>query len=263
MTTLRWSLEDDLQNYDRLGITKIGLSRPKLAEYGDERSADLIRESQLTPSSLSWAGGFTGSNGFDHREAMEDALDAIETARIVGSPLLVVVTGGQGAFTPKHGRGLVADSLKRLGDRAGQLNIRLALQPMHRKFARKTSLVTALAEGMELLDQVDHPSVGMVLDLFALGDVPHFLPILPQVASRCALVTLSDAPAKPKHDYDRVPLGQGVLPIIPAIHALEHAGYWGTYEFQSLSERTWEMDYEQVIADAAAYFDQESVAKSG
>lgn len=257
MTTLRWSLEEDLRNYRDAGVTRIGLSRTKLADYSDEQAADLIRQSGLTPTSLSWAGGFTGSNGFDYQESLHDAIEAIETARFVGAPVVVFITGGQGAFTPRHGRGLVAESLKLLGEKAARSGIRLALQPMHRKFARKTSLVSDLAEGIELIEQVNHPAVGLVIDLFALGNLTNFMMLLPEAVKHCALVTLGDAPQHPSHEYDRLPLGEGVLPIIPAILALEKLGYRGSYEFQSLSDSTWGMDYRQVIDDASAYFDQE------
>lgn len=257
MTTLRWSLEEDLRNYRKSGITRIGLSRPKVAEFGDEQTAALLREHNLQPSSLSWAGGFTGSNGFDYRESVEDAREALRTAQILGSPVLVVVTGGQGAFTPRHVRGLVIDTLRQLGDRAATSGLRLALQPMHRRFARKTSLVATLADSIELLEQVNHPAVGLALDLFALGGGEGFVSQLPSVVRHCSLVTLSDAPLQPAGEYDRVPLGQGVLPIKSSILALEHWGYRGHYEFQSLSEQTWGRDYSEVLQEAVSWFDQE------
>lgn len=257
MTTLRWSLEEDLRNFRDAGITRIGLTRNKIADFGDEQAAALLRQSGLTPTSLSWAGGFTGCNGYNYREAFDDALEAIETARVVGSPLVVIYSGGQGVFTPKHGRGLVADSLKKLGDHAHRSGVRLALQPMHRKFARKTSLITELIEGIELIDHVRHPAVGLVVDLFSLGGSQEFLPLLPDAARLCSLVTLTDSPRDPTHEYDRLPLGRGDLPIVPTILALEESGYRGSYEYQSLSESTWGMDYRQVIEDSAEFFDRE------
>ncbi|MCA9095913.1 MAG: hypothetical protein KDA68_20680 [Planctomycetaceae bacterium] len=53
MTTLRWSLEEDLRNYRDAGITRIGLTRNKIADFGDEHAAALLRQSGLTPTSLS------------------------------------------------------------------------------------------------------------------------------------------------------------------------------------------------------------------
>lgn len=256
MTTLRWSLEEDLRFYAEAGICQIGLSRNKVSESGEEESARLLRESGLRPSSLSWAGGFTGSNGYSHRESLADALDVMETAQTLGSPLVVFVTGGQGQFTPRHGRGLVVESLKRLGDSAIRMGVGLALQPIHPKFAGKTSLVTDLSMGVELLERVNHPAVGLALDLFALGHDEGFFRSLPSAIPHCRLVTLSDSAAHPKDEYDRVPLGAGVLPIIEAVRMLECAGYSGAYEFQSLSDVTWKMSYKEVIKETVGYFDQ-------
>lgn len=256
MTTLRWSLEEDLQHYRRHGITRIGLSRAKVSEFGAEQSAAFIDAHEISPTSLSWGGGFTCSNGFEYRESIDDAIDALRTAKIIGAPVLNLVTGGQGRFTPKHVRNLVVHTLRKLGDRAASMGIQLALQPMHPRYARTTSLVTTLRETIDLLDLVKHPAVGMVVDLFALGGDVEFLSLLPGAVRYCSLVTLSDASPAPRSEYDRVMLGEGSLPLIPAIQLLEQSGYRGHYEMQSLSEQTWSMNYDQLLRNTVGYFDQ-------
>lgn len=261
MTTLRWSFEEDLRHYRSAEIARIGLSRMKISECGQRRAARLLRESGLSCSSLSWAGWFTGSNGFDYRESIDDATEAIETASEIGAPLVTLVTGGRGVFTPGHSHNLVVESLKNLGEKANRSGIRLAVQPMHKKFSRTTSLVSDIAEGLSLVKRVDHPNVGLVIDLFAMGPAESFFELLPEAVPFTFLVSLSDSPENPSDEYDRVPLGQGVLPVIPTILKLEQAGYSGEYEYQSLSEMTWKMDYEGVIRDTAAFFDQMIVSQ--
>jgi len=52
VTTYRWSLLDDVIAYSDAGYEAIGIWRPKLAEFGEERGIDLVRESGLSVSSV-------------------------------------------------------------------------------------------------------------------------------------------------------------------------------------------------------------------
>ena len=63
LSTLRWAFEEDVHAYAGRGFDGIGIYRPKLEDFGIERAVDLLAESELEVTSLSWAGGFTGSDG--------------------------------------------------------------------------------------------------------------------------------------------------------------------------------------------------------
>ena len=80
LTTLRWSLEDDIEHYQAAGVAAIGVWRPKLADLGNDKGAELLAEAELAVSSLQWAGGFTGSDGRSHQDSLSDARLAIQTA---------------------------------------------------------------------------------------------------------------------------------------------------------------------------------------
>ena len=73
MTTYRWSFEEDIHYYAKAGFDAVGVWRQKLSDYGEEKGIELIAESGLHVSSLHWAGGFTGSDGRAHQDAVDDA----------------------------------------------------------------------------------------------------------------------------------------------------------------------------------------------
>ena len=79
-TTYRWSFEEDVRQYAAAGYQAIGVWRQKLADFGEEKGIELLRESGLAVSSLLWAGGFTCSDGSTHRESVEDARESIRLA---------------------------------------------------------------------------------------------------------------------------------------------------------------------------------------
>ena len=130
MTTFRWTFEEDVQNYANAGIRAIGVWRQKLSDFGEEKGVELLRESGLKVSGLSWAGGFTGSDGRSHKESVEDAKDAIQLAASLAADCLVLYTGARGGHTHNHARRLIKSAFGELMPLADQANVTLAGVPM-------------------------------------------------------------------------------------------------------------------------------------
>ena len=76
-STYKWCFEQDVLRLASLGFEGIGVWRQKLSDYGHEKGSELLIERSMNVSSLQWAGGFTGNNGFSFEEAIEDARAAI------------------------------------------------------------------------------------------------------------------------------------------------------------------------------------------
>ncbi len=83
VNTLRWDLEQEVQAAAQRGIKGLGIWRPKLDDHGVDAAAELLFENGLSASSLSWAGGFTGSDGRSFDDAVEDALNAVRDAELL------------------------------------------------------------------------------------------------------------------------------------------------------------------------------------
>jgi sugar phosphate isomerase/epimerase len=249
MTTYHWSLLEDVIGYQAAGIRSIGVWRRKLCDFGEERGIELLRESRLAVSSLSSAGGFTGSDGQTFREAMDDALAAVRQAAEMRAGCLVVVTGSQAGHIFNHARRLLCDALRELGDAAGRLGLSIALQPMHRRPVERWSFLTTLGKTLELLALCDHPRVGMVFDFFHVWREPDLTARIPQIVPWIKLAALCDAVAPAGCDDDRCLPGRGDLPVVGLVEALESSGYRGAYEVQILSDRCWRSDYAALLAE--------------
>ena len=94
ITTFRWSLEEDVENYQQAGYRAIGVWRQKLSDGDEDRAIDLVAESGLVVSNLMWAGGFTGSDGRTLAESIDDAAEAIRLAAALQAGCLVIYPGG-------------------------------------------------------------------------------------------------------------------------------------------------------------------------
>ena len=240
MTTYRWSLEDDVHERRRAGIDCIGLWRPKLVECGEEKAIDLILESGLEVSSLSWAGGFTGSHGFTFNQAVQDGLEALELASRLGAECLVVVGGTTAGHITKHARRLVVDGLNELADAASEYDVKLALQPMHQQFEREWTFVTSLDDAIHIAEECANSHVGLSLNSFHMREESNLIPRLDAIVSLLHHVQICDGRHDQHSEFDRFLPGDGDIPLAEFVLALKDAGYHGAYEIDVWSDSLWQ-----------------------
>jgi sugar phosphate isomerase/epimerase len=249
VTTYRWSFEDDVVNYRNAGIPAIGVWRQKVTDFGDEKAIELLTESGLKVSSLLWAGGFTGSDGRSFRDSIADGAEAIRLAGALQAPSLVVYSGARNGHTQSHARRLFANGLIQLLPLAAEMNVTLVVEPMHENCAGECTYLMSLAETCELLSTVGSPLVKLVLDTYHFGHGNDVLRQIRQVAHHIGLVHLADAAGPPENEQDRLPLGEGVLPLADIVATLSECGYQGYYDVELFGESIEGLDYHKLIAD--------------
>lgn len=247
MTTYRWSFLEDVTGYQALGVQSLGLWRPKLSDFGEERGIELLRESGLAVSSVWTAGGFTGSDGQTFREAVDDALEALRLAAEVRAGCLVVVSGARASHTLSHARRLVRDALLELGDAAARSGLSVAVQPLRQRPHDRCSFLPSLDAALELLEWCDHPQVGLVFDFLHLWQEPDLCRRVPDVLRWIKIAALCDARLPARSDDDRCFPGEGRLPLGEMVAALETAGYRGLYDVQLLGRRCWDHDCSELV----------------
>jgi sugar phosphate isomerase/epimerase len=232
LTTFRWTFEEDVQRFAEAGFQGIGVWRPKLIECGEERGIDLLLEHGLSVSSLMWAGGFTGSDGRTFSFSLDDAFEALRLAAVIRAECLIVYTGGRGGHTHGHARKLVRHALRELMEAAQELDVTLAVEPMHPGCGWEWTFLNDLQDTMRLLDEV--PGLKLVFDMYHWCDATGLEEKIPQIASKIALVQLADAMRAPCGEQDRLPVGSGLLPLKEWSHLLIESGYTGFFETELL-----------------------------
>lgn len=253
-TTFRWSFQEDVIRYANAGVPAIGVWRQKLSDCGTPKAAELLKRSGLKVSHLFWAGGFTGSDGRSYRESVEDATEAIHSAAALGTQILTVCSGARGGHTYNHARRLIQSALKELLPLAEQMQITLAIEPMHPGCAWEFTFLNSIEETLMVLNAVVHPLAKMVFDTYHLGQTPGIVDQIPQIASSIALVQLGDARGAPSGEQNRCRLGEGILPLKEIIAALKAAGYDGYYDVELIGEEFEPSDYEPLLEHAKQSF---------
>ncbi len=254
-TTYRWSFEEDVTQYAAAGIPAIGVWRQKLSDCGSEKARELLKQSSLKVSHLFWAGGFTGSDGRNYRESIDDAAEAIRTAAELDCRTLVVYTGPRAGHTNNHARRLVRGALKELIPQADALDVTLAIEPMHPGCAENWTFLTSIDDTLQLLDVIGSARVKMVLDTYHLGQNGELFDQLPVLLPRVALVQLGDSHRPPVGEQNRCLLGEGVVPLTAIIAALKDLGYDGYYDVELFGEEMESTDYLSLLQHAKEAFE--------
>jgi sugar phosphate isomerase/epimerase len=259
VTTFRWSLLQDVIGYQETGVEAIGLWRSKLIDFGEERAVELILDSGLAVSSLSWAGGFTGMCGWSFEESLDDARDALRLARDVGAECLILVSGPRAGHTRNHARRLFVEALQHLAEDAVRLGVKLGVEPMRRRFARNWTFLHTIDDTLCVLDECEAPGVGMIVDTSHLRAEPRLLERIPEIADRVVGVQLNDWRDESTSENDGCLPGDGATPAAEMLRGFLKCGYRGFFEIEAWSDELWRSNYVETLQVCRSKFAAMSV----
>ena len=146
----------------------------------------------------------------------------------------------------------IARVLRSLGEYAADRGVRLGVETLNRF---ETSFLNTTEQALQLLERVDHPAVGLTLDLFHLGiEEKHVGNALRAAGSRLVHVQVAE--------NDRGTPGTGSLPWTDVAAALHEIDYGGHVVIETFSDRV------EAIARAAAIWrplapDSDTLARDG
>ena len=247
LTTFRWTLEEDVRRYVAAGYEGIGVWREKLADYGEEAGVDLIAESGLRVTNLLWAGGFTGSCGRTPEESVQDAIHAIRLAGALGAGCLVIYPGGRNYHIYRQAERLLRGALDQLLEYAADVEVALAIEPMHAAHASDWTFLTDVESTVALVESYRTPFLKLVFDTYHFGHDQAVLANLPELAPHIGVVHLADCDGPHGIDQDRRRLGEGRLPLADIVRGLVDAGYTGDFDVELIGSQLDPSEYENVL----------------
>ena len=259
LTTFRWSFDEDVHHYRQAGISAIGVWRQKLSDFGEDKGRELLADSDMSVSSLLWAGGFTGSDGRNQRESVEDAREAIELAAFLGASCLLIYSGARGGHTLNHASRLFRQAIDELLPFAESHAVTLAVEPMHPSGAAGWTFLTDLEQTVELLETYDHDRFRLALDVYQWGFDQRLKTELRSLIPYLALVQLGDGRLPPDQEHSRCPLGAGEIPLADYVEQLIALGYEGYYELELMGEEIESLEYEPLLRQCKEIFEQWTV----
>ncbi|MGD9634867.1 MAG: sugar phosphate isomerase/epimerase family protein [Pirellulales bacterium] len=254
VTTFRWSFEEDIENYRQAGYRSIGLWRHKLSDIPEEQAIDLLAESGLRVSSLSYAGGFTGHGGATFREGIEDAQLALRLAAQVQAASLVIHPGSRNNHTSRHALRLLRAALDELLPAAEFFEVPLILEPMHVACAASWTFLTDFEHVSDLVWEYNTPYLKLALDTYHFPWCESERNIVPELAPHLGLVHLADRREPPSIDHERCPLGKGQLPLAEIMASLIESGYTGPFDVRLMGSEIQPADYRRLLVQSQLAF---------
>jgi sugar phosphate isomerase/epimerase len=254
LTTYRWSLGQDLDNYRDAGYGGIGVWRQKLIDENEDQAIERLTSSGLSISNVSWAGGFTGSDGRTLAESIDDAASATRLAGSVMAGCLVIYSGGRNNHTYRHAGRLLRMALDELLPLAEMWEVPLAIEPMHPACATDWTFLTSLDSAIDLVEQVDSPFLKIAYDTYHFPLGGRRSRQLAELAPHLGIVFLGDRLQPASADQERCPLGHGRLPLVEIVSTLQDAGYAGAYDVKLMGPDIETCDYWTLLEQSQVAF---------
>lgn len=249
----------------RLGIRAISPWRDQVAHVGLKRAVEAIRAANLDLSGYC-RGGMLTADAAHRQEAIDDNRRAIDEAKELGAPCLVMVVGGLPQFSRPGSAASkdiaaaqiqVEEGLATLLDYAREVKMPLALEPLHVMYAADRACVNTLRQALDICDRVDPGRGGMLGIAFDVYHLWWDFELMAQMKriGRDRFLTFHVCDwLVPTRDLlnDRGMMGDGVIDI-PRLRAVAEAeGFSGYAEVEIFSADWWSRPMDEVLKTCIA-----------
>jgi sugar phosphate isomerase/epimerase len=247
-TTQRWSLREAVDGCARAGIPAIGIWRDKLAEAGVGAARRLLRDAGLHVSSLCRGGMFPAATAAERQARIDDNRRAIDDAAALAADVLVLVCGPAPDKDIQAARAMVADAIEQLAPYAAERGVKLGIEPLHPMYAAERSVITTLAEALNLAGRIATPHVGVVIDTYHVWWDPYLFEQIRRASGLIFGFHICDWLVPTPHMLlGRGMIGDGVIEFRPIRAAIDAAGYDGPIEVEIFNQAIWDMPGDVVL----------------
>ena len=230
----QWTLAQIIDGCVRHGIRGISPWRDQVAALGLEETRRRIDAAGLTVTGLC-RGGF-----FSEKDWKEDNLRAIEEARVLGAPALILVVGGMpvGSKDLAAARSRIQQCIAEVLPAARKAGVPLAIEPLHPMQVTRAA-VSTLEQALDMCDALGS-GVGVAVDVYHVWWDPKLSAQIARASGRLLGYHICDWLPNTRDLFnDRGMMGDGVVDL-PRIRGwVESAGYSGFQEVEIFSELDW------------------------
>lgn len=256
-TTMHADLLTDIQAASQAGFGLIEIWAAKLREYLKTNStADLrsiLNENNLEPYSINSIEHITFRSEDDYKDIKEQCRELSRIAQEIDCPYIVVVPGKLPAGATQQQ--IIDESvevLNELADIAEPFGVSLAFE-----FLGQTDCsVQTLDLAKTIVDQVNRPNVGLVLDTFHFYAGNSSFEAIEKLDPRKLFIfhinDAEDLPREALTDAHRLYPGQGILPIREIKQRFDRIGYDRMASIEIFRPEYWEQNPFEVAKKAKA-----------
>jgi len=251
-TVRQWPLDRIIEACAAKGIRAISPWRDQVAAVGLDKIAALVRDTGMQLSGYCRGGMFPASSAAGRTAALDDNRRAIDEARTLHAPCLVLVVGGlPGALTgqAEHkdisaSRDQVRDGIAATLEYARSVGMPLAIEPLHPMYAADRACVNTLEHALDLCDELNPTrsgALGVAVDVYHVWWDPKLQAQIERAGRERLLAFHVCDWLTPTRDLlnDRGMMGDGVIDIPRIRRWVEAAGFAGYSEVEIFSTGNW------------------------
>ncbi len=232
--------------WQALELRAIDFQRAAEAGQSDEDVYEMVRASGLVVAAMGGRLGWMYAEGEERRELLGIMADSCRRAEAMGCTVVQCPVDFASGDLER-----AAASVREVGDLAARHGVRVALETY--SIAEQFN---TLARGRELLAAADHPAVGLDVDSYHIQRVGEGMAAIHDLDPREIVhVQYSDVPADagppaPDNLLNRLPPGQGIVPMAEFFRFVVAKGYAGGWSYEAPNPAAWARDPEEVAREA-------------
>jgi len=256
-TTLKANLATDIAVAGKAGFDFVEIWAAKLMGYLDTGGLRALRRdlqrAGVRPATLNSVERITFNDPSGHGRMLEDFTRFCGVAEAIGCETVLVVPSAR----PRGTSDAVVEAesvriLRELSRIATPHGVRLAYEFL----GFSDCSVNTLAQCAAIVEKVNRPNVGLVLDTFHFFAGGSTLASIREVdPRRIFIVHLNDverAPRRKMHDALRLFPGKGIIPLQSILRSLKSIGYAGGFSVEIFRPKYWDRQPLQVAREARA-----------
>ena len=234
------------------GVRAISPWRDQVEAVGLDRIAAQLKAHGIGLSGYCRGGFFPAADAAGLKAALDDNRRAIDEARTLDAPCLVLVVGalpgaleGRPAYKDlARARGEVRDGIAASLAYAREVGMPLAIEPLHPMQAADRACINTLEHALDLCDELDPQRSGMLgvaLDVYHVWWDPKLAQQIERAGRERLLAYHVCDWLTPTRDLlnDRGMMGDGVIELKKIRGWVEDAGFAGFSEVEIFSSRDW------------------------
>jgi len=250
ITTKPWEIEQSSEAFSSAGIGGITVWRQALEGRDIVKTGERLRNDGLEVVALCRGGFFPAESENQRQKNIDDNILALEEAAALGAPMVVLVCGAEPSQHLDKSRDQIRAGIEAILPRAEELNVKLAIEPLHPMYADTRSAINTLAQANTMAEAFDSPHVGVAVDVYHLWWDPDLEKEIRRCGKNDNLLAFHICDWKfPVEDIlnDRGLMGEGCINIPEIRGWVEEAGFDGFNEVEIFSNRYWAMDQKEFL----------------
>ena len=256
----QWPLDRIIAECAQRGIRAISPWRDQVAAVGLDTIAKAVRDTGIELSGYCRGGMFPASNAEGLKAALDDNRRAVDEAKTLNAACLVLVVGalpGALAGKPAHknlarSRNEVHDGIAATLDYARNVDMPLAIEPLHPMYAADRACVNTMEQALNICDALDPAksgALGVAVDVYHVWWDPKLKAQIERAGRERLLAFHVCDWLVPTRDLlnDRGMMGDGVIELKKLRAMVEAAGYRGPVEVELFSDAWWSKPMADVL----------------